>query len=179
MLDYEGEVAIVLGGRGKDVPLDRAGELIWGYTLLNDLSARDQPNPRPHSLTLGKNFDSSGSLGPCITVGEIADPRAVTFETHVNGELRQSGTTREMIFSFEEFIEHLSRDITLHPGDMISGGTCAGTAMDGAELDAQGRPHTDRFLRPGDQVEVSSPMIGTLSNRVVAKTGGPVVETPT
>lgn len=169
MLDYEGEVAVVIGRRGKDIPLEAAADYIWGFTLLNDLSARDQPEPRPHTFSLGKNFDSSATLGPCIVAGEIDDPRDIHFETRVNGELRQSGCTREMIFGFEEYIAYMSRDITLVPGDVISGGTCAGTATDTAEVDDDGVATSTWFLHPGDRVEIASPSIGVLGNTVVAK----------
>lgn len=168
-LDYEGEVTLVLGRKGKDIPAGRIGDYIWGYTLQNDWSLRDQrENPRLN-FAMGKNFDGSSSLGPAIVVGEIPDPQDIPFETHVNGELRQRGNTRDMISSFAEFLEYLSRDMTLLPGDMISAGTCAGTAMDSSEYTEQGIADPKLFLKPGDVVEVSSPLIGTLRNRVVAK----------
>lgn len=168
-LDYEGEVVLVLGRRAKDVPGDRVAEYIWGYSLLNDWSARDQRDLAPYNFAMGKNWDTSSSLGPCIVVGELSDPQDIPFETRVNGELRQRGNTRDMIFSFAEFVEYLSRDLTLLPGDMISAGTCAGTALDSSEYDENGVPDPKLFLKPGDVVEVSSPQIGTLRNRIVAK----------
>lgn len=172
-LDYEGEVAVVLGRRGKDIPEGRARDYFWGYTLLVDWSIRDGREP-PRALTFAraKNFDTSASIGPCIVVGEIPDPQDIPFETYVSGELRQRGNTRDMIFSFAEFLAYMSEDMTVLPGDIISGGTCAGTAMDSSERDAQGNPDPKLFIKPGDVVEVSSPSIGTLRNRVVPKPAG-------
>jgi acylpyruvate hydrolase len=90
-------------------------------------------------------------------------------ETLVNGERRQRFNTRDMVFSFGEYLEHLSRDFTLYPGDIINGGTAAGTAADSSELLPDGRSAPERFLKPGDLVEMSSPSIGALRTRVVAK----------
>jgi 2-keto-4-pentenoate hydratase/2-oxohepta-3-ene-1,7-dioic acid hydratase in catechol pathway len=164
LFDYEGEVAVVLGQRASDIPASRAAEHIWGITLLNDWSIRnDMGQPRVLNFNMAKNFDTSVSLGPCIVVGEL-DPQAIPVQTRVNGELRQDYTSQEMTFSFAEFIEFLSRDFTFYPGDLVAGGTGAGTAMDSS------RPGDERlFLKPGDTVEVSSPAIGTLTNQVVAK----------
>ena len=168
LLDYEGEVALVLGKRVKDVSEAAAPSFFWGFTLHNDWSARDQQDPAPYNFALGKNFDSSSSLGPWIET-DIKDAQDIPFETHVSGERRQSGSTRDMIFSFAEYISYLSRDMTLLPGDILSGGTCAGTAMDSSEYDSDGKPSPKLFAKPGDVVEVSSPLIGTLRNAVVAK----------
>lgn len=159
--DYEGEVAVVIGRPARDVVAERAADVIWGVTLLNDWSIRnDMGQPRVLSFNLAKNFDGSASLGPAIVVGEL-DPQDVALEVRVNRELRQSFRSRDMIFSFAEYLEHLTRDLTFQPGDVLAGGTGPGTAMD------TNRP--DRFLSPGDVVEVSSPGIGVLRNRVVAK----------
>jgi acylpyruvate hydrolase len=168
-LDYEAEVTIVLGKRGKDLTPDRLKEFIWGYTMQVDWSLRDQREPRDLKFNIGKNFDGSSTLGPCIVVDEISDPADVPFETHVNGELRQRGNTRDMIFSFGEYLEYLSRDNTLRPGDMISAGTCAGTAADASEPDPNGGLSSKLFLRPGDVVDVSSSLIGTIRTTIVAK----------
>jgi acylpyruvate hydrolase len=167
-LDYEGELAVVIGKAGRNIPRERALEHIWGVTLFNDLSIRDdEMGARPMSYNLAKNFDGSAAMGPAILVGDL-DPRNLPIETHVNGELRQSYGTAEMIFPFSEVIEYLSRDFTLVPGDVISGGTSAGTAQDSTRRDADGKVPTDRFLKPGDTVSVSSPRIGVLENRVVS-----------
>ncbi|HLF79677.1 MAG TPA: fumarylacetoacetate hydrolase family protein [Dehalococcoidia bacterium] len=168
-LDYEAEVVIVLNKRAKDVPESKVKDYIWGYTLQNDWSLRDQPEAGNYKFVVAKNFDGSSSLGPCIVVAEISDPTNVPFELHVNGELRQKGNTKDMIFSFGEFLEYLSKDTTLLPGDMISGGTCAGTAADASPREADGSLSGKLFCHVGDLVHISSPLIGTLRNRVVAK----------
>jgi 2-keto-4-pentenoate hydratase/2-oxohepta-3-ene-1,7-dioic acid hydratase in catechol pathway len=170
-LDYEGEVAVVLGKAGKDVTQAQVPGLIWGVTLLVDWSIRDAMGPaRAMSFNLAKNFDGSTALGPCIVVGEL-DPGQVDVETRLNGEVRQSYNTREMIYSFAEIIEYLSRDFTFLPGDVVSGGTGAGTALDTTIRDAEGKLPPDRFVKPGDVLEVSSPGVGLLRNRVVAPAG--------
>jgi acylpyruvate hydrolase len=96
-------------------------------------------------------------------------PDQCRYRDLVNGERRQSFNTRDMVFSFGEYLEHLSRDFTLYPGDIISGGTAAGTAADSSELLPDGSSAPERFLKPGDLVEMSSPSIGSLRTRVVAK----------
>jgi 2-keto-4-pentenoate hydratase/2-oxohepta-3-ene-1,7-dioic acid hydratase in catechol pathway len=169
-LDYEGEVAIVLGRRGADLKASQLKDWVWGVTMLADWSIR---SPReapggPLNFNFPKNFDTSCSLGPCIAVGE-ADSTDVDMETLVNGERRQRFSTREMVFSFGEYLEYLSRDFTLYPGDIISGGTAAGTAADSSDLLPDGSSAPGRFLKPGDVVEMRSPAIGTLRTRVIAK----------
>jgi 2-keto-4-pentenoate hydratase/2-oxohepta-3-ene-1,7-dioic acid hydratase in catechol pathway len=166
--DYEGEVAIVLGQAARDIRAEHAADVIWGVTLLNDWSVRnDMGPPRPLNFNLAKNFDTSVSLGPSIVVGEI-DPQDVEVEVRVNGALRQAYNSCDMIFSFAEYLEYLSRDFTFQPGDILAGGTGAGTAMDTSRPLPDGTTPTDLFLKPDDVVEVSAPRIGTLSNRVVA-----------
>ena len=169
MLDYEAEIAVIFGKPAKDVPAAKANGYIWGYTMHNDWSARDQKDLPPYNFAYGKNFDTSSSLGPWIVVGEINDPQDVPFGTQVNGEQRQSGSTRNMIYSFAEYLEYLSRDMTILPGDLFSGGTCEGTAMDASQYDDDGQPTSGLYLKPGDVVEISSPLIGALRNRVIAK----------
>jgi 2-keto-4-pentenoate hydratase/2-oxohepta-3-ene-1,7-dioic acid hydratase in catechol pathway len=175
-LDYEGEVVAVLARPAKDVPAGRGGEYIWGVTLHNDLSIRqDAPSkvrPSTLSFNLAKNWDGSASVGPSIVVG--LDPADIEVETRVNGELRQKYHSGGMIFSHADFIEFISRDFTLLPGDMISGGSGPGTATDadkdlrtGDEITPEQRAAL--YLQVGDVVEVSSPAIGTLRNRIVAK----------
>jgi 2-keto-4-pentenoate hydratase/2-oxohepta-3-ene-1,7-dioic acid hydratase in catechol pathway len=169
-LDYEGEVAIVLGKEGADLKPSQLTEYVWGVTMLGDWSIRAPREVPGGPLNFGfpKNFDTSCSMGPCIAVGEL-DPTDVDLETLVNGERRQSFNTRDMVFSFSEFLEYLSRDFTLYPGDVISGGTAAGTAADSGELLADGSSAPERFLKPGDVVELKSPQIGSLRTRVVEK----------
>jgi acylpyruvate hydrolase len=167
-LDYEGEAAIIIGKEGRDIRADQIKSYIWGVTLLSDWSIRGAPEPGPLRFAMQKNFDTSCSLGPCIVVGEL-DATDVQVETVVNGERRQYFNTKDMVYSFGEYLEFLSRDLTFYPGDIISGGTAAGTAADSSPLLPDGTPSDLRFLKPGDVVEVRSPAIGTLRNRVVAK----------
>ena len=129
-LDYEGEISIVIGKTVKDFKGSSAVDDIWGYTLQNDWSARDVGDAALGGLSWSsqKNWDCSSSIGPCIVVGEISDPQNVDFQTTVNGQLRQQGNTANMTFSFAEYLEHMTRDITFRAGDMISAGTCKGTA---------------------------------------------------
>jgi 2-keto-4-pentenoate hydratase/2-oxohepta-3-ene-1,7-dioic acid hydratase in catechol pathway len=107
-------------------------------------------------------------MGPCIVVGEGIDPANVQIETYVNGELRQNYNTRDMVVSFGEYLAYLSRDLTFFPGDVLSGGTAAGTAADTSDISKDGVFAPERFLKPGDVVEVRSPSIGVLSSRIVA-----------
>lgn len=172
-LDYEGEVAVVLGREALDVPSGRGRDFVWGVTLINDWSIRKKGGKGTSSFNLSKNWYGSVSAGPCIVVGDI-DPGDLEVETRVNGELRQQYGSGDMIFSHAEYIEYLSRDFALLPGDMISGGSGPGTATDaekdlvtGDEISEESRELL--FLQAGDIVEVSSTEIGTLRNRVVAK----------
>jgi len=166
--DYEGEAAIVLGKQGKDIPAGRLHEYVWGITLLNDWSIRDggMGHPFPMSYNLAKNFDMSTSMGPCIVVGEL-QPEDVNVELRVNGQVRQKYNTRGMVFSFGEILEFLSRDFTFVPGDVISGGTNVGTAADQTKRGPDGRKPLDLFLKIGDTVELSSPSVGVVRNRIV------------
>lgn len=170
-LDYEGEVAIVVGKEGRDIPAARFGEYVFGVTLLNDVSIRDIGRPAGggvNSYNLAKNFDGSTAIGPALVVGEGLDPAHIDIEVRVNDQVRQKYNSSGMIWSFAEILEYLSRDFTFVPGDMISGGTGKGTAADQTPRPAEGQARAkDLFLKPGDVVEVSSPRIGTLANRVV------------
>jgi 2-keto-4-pentenoate hydratase/2-oxohepta-3-ene-1,7-dioic acid hydratase in catechol pathway len=171
-LDYEGELAIVLGKRGSDIKPENAREYVWGVTLLGDWSIRSPGEPAGHyKFAMTKNFDTSCSLGPCIAVGET-DPFATDVETLVNGERRQAFNTRDMVFSFAEYLEYLSADLTLYPGDIISGGTAAGTAADSSPRLPDGTSPPDHYLKPGDTVEIRSPAVGSLRASVVAKKAG-------
>jgi 2-keto-4-pentenoate hydratase/2-oxohepta-3-ene-1,7-dioic acid hydratase in catechol pathway len=164
--DYEGEVAIVIGKRGKNIPVDQVRHYVWGVTLFHDWSIRDGGGTdRAVSYNLQKNFDGAASMGPCIVVGEL-DPQNVDVETRINGVVRQSYNTREMIWSFGEVLEFLSQDFTFVPGDVIAGGTSAGTAADQTRR-SEGKRPLDLFLKIGDVVGVSSPQIGELSNQIV------------
>ena len=172
LFDYEGEVAAVIGRAARHVRAGQARPYLWGMTLVCDFSIRGGGKRDSLTFNPAKNFDHSAAVGPAVLVGDF-DPQDVRLTTTVNGELRQDFGTSEMIFSFAEFVEHLSETVTLQPGDMISGGSGAGTAVDSSTLrpGATAWPDDlarDRFLSPGDLVEIASPAVGTLRNRIVA-----------
>jgi 2-keto-4-pentenoate hydratase/2-oxohepta-3-ene-1,7-dioic acid hydratase in catechol pathway len=167
--DYEGEIAVILGKRGKDIRAADARPYIWGVTLLADWSIRRPQEPNKGSrFATSKNFDTGYSLGPCIAIGEV-DPFDAQVETFVNNERRQNYSTKTMVYDFAEYVEFLSVDFTFYPGDIVSGGTAAGTAADSSELLPGGEYPPDRFLKPGDTVEIRSPVIGSLRARIVPK----------
>jgi 2-keto-4-pentenoate hydratase/2-oxohepta-3-ene-1,7-dioic acid hydratase in catechol pathway len=170
-LDYEGEVAVVIGRAGRDIPVADAAAHIWGITLASDWSDRDgtQETKFPASFNLMKNFDCCASLGPCILIDD-SDPQEINVTVEVNGQLRQDYSSDQMIYSFAEYIAYLSKDLTLVPGDIIFGGTGTGTAADQSKRHPDGTPvNLDLFLRVGDIVEVKSPKIGSLRNHIIAK----------
>jgi 2-keto-4-pentenoate hydratase/2-oxohepta-3-ene-1,7-dioic acid hydratase in catechol pathway len=159
-LDYEGELAFVIGTRCRHVPRQRAAHVIAGFTVMNDVSVRDWQAKAP-TLTLGKSFDTHGPLGPWIvTPDEVGDPHALDLRTWVNGELRQSANTRHLIFDCYDQIETLSTVMTLEPGDVISTGPPAGVGI------AHQPP---RMLREGDVVTIEIERVGRIENRVVAE----------
>ena len=162
-LDYEGELAIVIGRRCRHVPKSRAAEVIVGYTIAHDVSVRDWQRRVP-TFTMGKSFDTHCPLGPCIvTADEIGDPHGLELQTWVNGESRQHSNTRELLFDCFDLIEHLSTAFTLEPGDIISTGTPGGVGV------AMKPP---QFLKAGDVVKISINKIGTLENSVIAEPEG-------
>jgi len=158
-LDYEAELAVIVGRRGKNIPLSDVEKYVFGYTAFNDVSARDiQFGDK--QWTRGKSFDTFAPMGPCITLAkQIPNPNNLWIRTRVNGELRQNSSTRNMVFSVYEVVHRLSRVMTLELGDVIATGTPAGVA-------AFMKPHP-RYLSPGDTVEVEIERIGTLRNVVV------------
>jgi len=157
--DYEVELAAVIGTRATKVAPEDALAHVFGYTVVNDMSARDVQF-RDLQITLGKNPDSFCPMGPeLLTLDEAPDPRAFHLETRVNGEVRQSASTASWLFGLEELIAFVSRTITLHPGDLITTGTPAGVA---AFRDPP------PWLVPGDEVTVAVREIGALTNPVVA-----------
>ena len=160
---------IILGKKGKDLRPEDLKDYVWGVTLACDWSIR---GPRekmgPMNFAVPKNFDTSMSLGPCIVVGEL-EPANVDFETIVNGEQRQVSNTDDMIFSFGQYLEYLSREMTLYPADVIVSGTPAGTVADSTPVDENGDQPDDAFLQIGDKVEIKSAAIGSLRARVTAK----------
>ena len=169
LFDYEGEPGIVLGKQGKDIKAKDIADYIWGVSLIADWSIRDEAwPPKPYSPLMPlKNFDHSKSIGPCIVVDEI-DPNDFRIETYVNGQRRQAFDTSEMIFSFGEVLEHFSRDFTFFPGDVIAGGTGAGTAIDQTIPNPDGSWPRDLFLKPGDEVEVRAEGIGSIFGHIVS-----------
>jgi 2-keto-4-pentenoate hydratase/2-oxohepta-3-ene-1,7-dioic acid hydratase in catechol pathway len=158
MVDYEGELAMVIGRRCQHVPADRAHEVVAGYTIVNDVSARDWQWRTP-TFTVGKSFDTHAPCGPELVTGdELGDPGALTIRTWVNDELRQDSTTADMIFGCAAMIAYLTTAFPLEPGTVIATGTPAGV---GAGLDPP------RFLSGGDTVRIAIEGIGELSNPVV------------
>jgi 2-keto-4-pentenoate hydratase/2-oxohepta-3-ene-1,7-dioic acid hydratase in catechol pathway len=156
-VDYECEVAFVIGRECKDVPADRATDVIAGYTLLNDLSARDYQFRTPQWMP-GKVFDGAAPCGPAlVTPDEAGDPDAIEIGTRLNGEVMQSSSTADLIHSIPALVEYLSRLMKLEPGDIVATGTPEGVGM--------GRD-PKVWLKPGDVVEVFSAQLGSLVTRI-------------
>lgn len=157
-LDYEGELAFVIGKRCRHVPKERAHEVIAGFTIANDVSVRDW-QIRSHTWTLGKSFDTHGPLGPwLVTSDEIGDPHRLDIKTWVDDELRQSSNTQEMIFDCYELVAYLSTVMTLEPGDVVTTGTPHGV---GVAMKPRG------YMKPGQTVRIEIENIGVLSNPVI------------
>jgi len=158
-LDYEVELAIIIGRRGKNIPVSKAADYIFGYTVFNDVSARDIQF-KDGQWTRGKSFDTFAPTGPCITTAaQIGDPNNLRLRTRVNGEIRQDSSTSRMVFNVYEIVHHLSRVMTLEPCDIIATGTPGGVAVF-----MKPKP---KFLQPGDTVEVEIEKIGTLRNPII------------
>ncbi|WP_046175392.1 fumarylacetoacetate hydrolase family protein [Domibacillus indicus] len=156
-LDYEGELAVIIGKKGKEIGREEALDYIFGYTVLNDVTARDLQS-RHKQFFIGKSLDGSCPIGPWIVSGdEIPDPHQLAIETKVNGETRQKSNTSQFIFPIDEIIHVLSKGMTLEPGDIIATGTPAGV---GFAMEPKGT------LRAGDTVEITIEGVGTLSNTV-------------
>ncbi|MEM2909734.1 MAG: fumarylacetoacetate hydrolase family protein [Nitrososphaerota archaeon] len=160
-LDYEGELVVVIGKRGKNIREEDAMEYVFGYTVMNDVSARDiQFGDK--QWTRGKSFDTFAPCGPWIvTKDEVSDPHRLRILTKVNDEVRQNSSTANMVFKIPRIVSSMSMVMTLEPGDMISTGTPAGVGY---------------FMRPkpellsvGDVVEISIENVGTIRNRVVGE----------
>ena len=156
-LDYEGELAVVIGKRAKSVPRERAYDYVFGYTALNDVTARDKQRIHGQWL-LGKAFDTFCPMGPVVVHKEaLREPHRLELRTRVNGEVRQSANTSQMIFDVPTLIATITAGTTLEPGDIIATGTPSGVGKGF-------KP--PRFLHPGDVVEVEIEGIGLLRNRV-------------
>lgn len=156
-LDYEGELAIVIGKRGKQIAKDKALEHVFGYTIVNDVTARDIQ--RKHKqFFLGKSFDTFCPMGPYVVhKTAIENPNILNIETKVNGEVRQTSNTAHMMFSIEEIISIVSKGMTLEPGDIIATGTPAGVGKGF---------NPPKFLQTGDHVAITVQHVGTLQNTV-------------
>jgi 2-keto-4-pentenoate hydratase/2-oxohepta-3-ene-1,7-dioic acid hydratase in catechol pathway len=159
-IDFEGELAAVIGKAGKHITLDRALEHVAGYSIMNDVSARDL-QLQTSQWTAGKTLDTFAPFGPGIVPAElIPDPQDLRLETRVNGTVLQSDSTANMIFGVAETIVFLSSLMTLRPGDVIATGTPAGVGF---------KREPPLFLTPGDVVEVEIERIGTIRNPVVSE----------
>lgn len=156
-VDYEAEIAVVIGKDAYKVSADKARDYIFGYTLVNDVSAREIQT-RHKQFYLGKSLDTFTPMGPCIvTIDEYPFPPQIGIRCYVNGELRQDGNTRQWIYGIEEVIADLSAGMTLKAGTIISMGTPAGVGM-GFD--------PPKFLKAGDVVVCEADGIGTLTNTV-------------
>jgi 2-keto-4-pentenoate hydratase/2-oxohepta-3-ene-1,7-dioic acid hydratase in catechol pathway len=160
VLDYELEFAAIVGRRGTDIPRERAREHIFGYTIFNDVSARDyQMREMTGSLgpAKGKDFDTGNILGPCIVTADELDPYNLAMTARVNGELWSRGSTSTMKYRFEDCIAHVSQSETIYPGEVF----CSGTVGGGSGLEL------GRTLSAGDVVELEVEGIGVLRNGIV------------
>jgi 2-keto-4-pentenoate hydratase/2-oxohepta-3-ene-1,7-dioic acid hydratase in catechol pathway len=163
-IDYEAELAVVIGRRAFCVEANEALGCVFGYSVLNDLSARDwiaSSSPLGPDWTMAKGFNESAPMGPWITPAQfVADPQRLAISLSVNGEVRQDSNTAEMIFSVAQVIEHLASVMALEPGDVIATGTPAGVGA--------GRKPPE-FLQPGDEIRVEVEGLGVLETRIAAR----------
>ena len=158
--DWEVELGVVIGPGGRNIPRDKALEHVFGYTVINDLSARDVQTAHGKQFFKGKSLDGYCPMGPClVTRDEVPDPHALILRCRVNGELKQEGSTRDLIFDIPAILEWLSLGLTLLPGDIIATGTPSGVGF------ARTPPE---YLRPGDVVACEVEGIGLIRNRIVA-----------
>jgi 2-keto-4-pentenoate hydratase/2-oxohepta-3-ene-1,7-dioic acid hydratase in catechol pathway len=156
-IDYEAELAVVIGKVGRNISREDAMSHVFGYTIVNDVTARDV-QMRHQQWDLGKSFDTFCPMGPWIVTADELDGRRTRVRCWVNGELRQDGQTTDLIFDIPALIETCSRGITLHPGDVIATGTPAGVGMGLSP---------PQYLRAGDVVRIEIDGLGTLENRFV------------
>lgn len=155
--DYEGELTVVIGEGGRHISKKDAYRHVYGYTIINDVSARTLQN-RHRQWFLGKSLDGYCPMGPCIvTADEVKDVTQLQLVTKVNDELRQSAFVTQLIFDIPTLIETISRVMTLEPGDLIATGTCAGVGIGF---------NPPKYLQPGDKVAITIEPIGTLENPV-------------
>lgn len=163
-IDYEGELAVIIGKGGRAISHARALEHVWGYTIVNDVTARDVQG-RLKQWHVGKSFDTFCPMGPWAVSADELDLSNTQLRTWVNGELRQNANTRDLIFDVPSIIAVLSAAITLYPGDIIATGTPAGVGI-GFQ--------PPRYLKDGDTVAIEIDGLGRLENRVVARRGEPI-----
>ena len=157
-VDYEGELGFVIGRRCRHVPRQRAGEVIAGFLVVNDVSVRDWQMASP-TWTMGKSFDTHGPIGPwLVSPDEVGDPHALGLRTWVNGDLRQEARTDDLVFNCYDQVAHLSTAFTLQPGTIVSTGTPSGVGF------ARTPP---ALLAPGDVVRIEIERVGTIENRLV------------
>ena len=162
-LDYEGELGVIIGQGGYHISKSDAMKHVWGYTIINDVTARERQ--RDHKqFFIGKSFDTFCPVGPYAVPASALDCTAVSIETRVNGEVRQRSHTSQLIFDVATLVETISMGITLQPGDMIATGTPAGVGFG---------YNPPRFLRPGDVVEVEVEGLGVLRNKIGDGAGAP------
>lgn len=154
-VDYEAELALVIGKGGRDIRREDAYGHVWGYTIANDVTARDRQRDHKQWF-LGKALDTFCPMGPWITTADEVDPENLDVKCWVNGELRQSANTRDLIFNIPSLIQAISAGLTLHPGDVIATGTPAGVGLGF---------NPPKFLKAGDEVSISIAGLGTLTNR--------------
>ena len=160
MVDYEGELGVVIGTRCRNVPKERAHEVVAGYLVVNDVSVRDWQLATP-TMTMGKSWDTHGPIGPwMVTADEIPDPHDLRIKTWVDGELRQDESTALMLNDCWELIEFLSTAFTLLPGTIIATGTPAGV---GFKMQPSG------CVNPGSTVRIEIEKIGVIENPFVAQ----------
>jgi acylpyruvate hydrolase len=156
-IDYEAEFAFVIGRRGHDIPRDRALDYVAGYTIVNDVSARDYQFVTSQWM-VGKTFDTHCPMGPALVLkDEIPDPHSLDLDLSIGGEMLQKSNTNQLIFKIPETVEYLSQVMTLEPGDVISTGTPSGVGF---------TRKPPRWLRPGETVRVEIAGLGVLENPV-------------
>lgn len=159
-LDYEVELAAVIGKKAKNIKAGDAAEYIYGYTVFNDITARDLQKSEGQWYR-AKSFDTFGPMGPVIVKqAELGDPQDINLRSYVNGELRQDGNTSDMIFGVYEIISYISRSISLYPGDLVSTGTPSGVGV---------FSEGNKLLKPGDEVICEIDGIGRITNNVLNK----------
>ncbi len=164
-LDYEAELAIVVGKKAKNISLSDAKSCVFGYTILNDVSARDLQF-KDKQWTRGKSLDTFAPIGPCIaTRNQMTDTSNLLIRTWVNDELRQDSTTAHMIFNVSEIIHHISRIMTLEPCDIIATGTPAGVV-------GFAQKPKPKFLKANDIIRIEIEKIGVLENKVIEEASG-------